>query len=144
LLKGLGEAAHQRFREALDVTAPLQAYDTAAVVTDPFARSLLYLRRVEWSLAIGDSSGADRARLWYQNSDSGIDGWPQFGLESSDIDNLLGVYARLLQAEADLSRGRTATACPLLSRVREIWSDAEPAFLPLRERADHAWKGCAE
>ena len=90
----------------------------------------------------GGSQRSGLARLWYQNSDSGIDGWPQFGLESSDVDNMLGVYARLLQGEADLARGHTVTACPLLGRVREIWSGAEAAMLPFRERADQAWKRC--
>lgn len=144
LLDASSEAARGRFRVAIELTDPMLGYDSATAVFDPFARSLLYLRRSQWFLALGDSAAADRARLWYQNSDSGIDGWPQFGLESSDVDNLLGVYARLLQAEADVARNRTAEACPLLARVREIWSDVEPVFVPLRERADLGWKRCRQ
>jgi serine/threonine protein kinase len=144
LLGALQQSARGRPDSALALTESLLAYDTAGAVIDPFARSVLYLNRVRWFLATGDSAAADRSRLWYQNSDSGIDGWPQGALESGDIDGMLGVQARLVQAEFDLDRGRRDTACPLARRVKELWRDAEDTFEPFRQRADHVLERCRQ
>jgi tetratricopeptide (TPR) repeat protein len=142
LLGGLQLASRGKPGAALALTEPLLAYDTVGAVTEPFARSVLYLNRARWFLATGDTAAADATRLWYLNSDSGIDGWPQFALEAGEIDGLLGVQARLVQAEFDLNRGRLETACPIAGRVRELWNDAEPSFRPFQERAARVLKSC--
>jgi hypothetical protein len=54
------------------------------------------------------------------------------------VDGTMGMYARLLQAEVDRAAGRTASACDLAARVRELWRKSEPAFAELRARADRA------
>ena len=144
LLGALQQSARGRPDSALAITEPLLAYDTAGAVIDPFARSVLYLNRARWFLATGDTVAADATRLWYLNSDSGIDGWPQYALESGEIDGMLGVQARLVQAEFDLTRGRRENACRLAHRVRELWKDAEPAFRPFQERASHVLEQCQQ
>ena len=88
--------------EALAKSEPLIADAPADVVQDPFARSLLYLRRLDWQVALHDSTAADRTRLWYLNTD--IEGWPQHDLQASEVDGTMGMYARLLQAEVDRAR----------------------------------------
>ena len=143
LVTAMQLAARGRAEDALRLSDALISYDTAGVVQDPFARSVLYLQRINWQLSLGDSAGADATRLWFHNSDSGIEGWPQRDLEAGDIDGMLAVYGRLLQAEADRAAGRTGSACDLARRVRELWSDAEPSFSDLRQRADRAAEGCS-
>jgi hypothetical protein len=142
LLGALQLSARGRPDSALVITEPLMAYDTAGAVIDPFARSVLYLNRAKWFLAAGDTAAADRTRLWYQNSDSGIDGWPVGALESGDVDGMLGVQARLVQAEFDQERGRLDSACPLARRVKELWAGAEPSFDPFRARANQVLEHC--
>jgi hypothetical protein len=80
--------------------------------------------------------------LWYLNSDSGIDGWPQHALEAGEVDVLLSATLRLTEAEEKRLRGDRAGACGLALRVRELWRDAETSFGPLRARADSAARGC--
>jgi len=142
LLGALQLSARGRPDSSIALTEPLLAYDTAGAVIDPFARSVLYLNRATWFLAIADTAAAAATRLWYLNSDSGIDGWPVGPLESGDIDGMLGVQARLVQAEFDLAGGRRESACALAGRVRELWKDAEPAFRPFQERANRVLERC--
>ena len=144
LLGALQQSARGRPDSAITLTEPLMAYDTAGAATDPFARAVLYLNRARWFLALGDTAAADATRLWYLNSDSGIDGWPIGPLESGDIDGMLGVQARLVQAEFDLARGRRESACRLARRVRELWHGAEPAFHPFQERASLLLEQCRQ
>jgi hypothetical protein len=143
LVTAMQLAARGRPEDALRLSDALISYDTAGVVQDPFARSVLYLQRINWQLSLGDAAGADATRLWFHNSDSGIEGWPQRDLEAGDVDGMLAVYGRLLQAEADRAAGRTGSACDLARRVRELWSDAEPSFTDLKLRADRAAEGCS-
>ena len=142
LTDALQEAARGRMAEALAKSEPLIADAPADVVQDPFARSLLYLRRLDWQVALHDSTAADRTRLWYLNTD--IEGWPQHDLQASEVDGMMGMYARLLQAEVDRAAGRTASACDLAARVRELWRKSEPSFVELRARADRAAEGCVQ
>jgi tetratricopeptide (TPR) repeat protein len=142
LLDALQDAAAGRPAQALERSEPLISYAGPDAVQDPFARSVLYLHRMRWQLALGDSAAAARSRLWYLNSDSGIEGWPQNAVEAGEIDGILGVYARLLQAEADRAAGDLKSACSLARRVRQLWHHAEPAFDELKRRADSAAMGC--
>ena len=143
LVTAMQLAARGRAEDALRLSDALISYDTAGVVQDPFARSVLYLQRINWQLSLGDTADADATRLWFHNSDSGIEGWPQHDLEAGDVDGMLAVYGRLLQAEADRAAGRTGSACDLARRVRELWSNAEPSFTDLKQRADRAADGCS-
>jgi hypothetical protein len=98
-------------------------------VQDPFARSVLYLQRMAWQLALGDKEAADKSLLWAYNTDSGIEGWPQHDLEPGDVDGMMAVYTRLLEAESARKAGHLAAACPLAQRVRELWRDAGALLL---------------
>ncbi|MEO8635628.1 MAG: serine/threonine-protein kinase [Gemmatimonadales bacterium] len=142
LLTAMQVAARGLPDSAITLSQPLLNYTPRGELVDPFSRSVRYLREAEWLRAAHRDEAADRMLLWYQNSETGIEGWPQWQLAAGDVDNMLGVYARLLQAEAALVHGDTATACPLLSRVLELWEDAEPGTAPLKQRAVNAAKGC--
>ncbi len=142
LLTAIQTAARGHPDSAIALTEPLLNYGPQSALVDPFSRSVLYLRRAEWLRTGRRHDAADRALLWYQNSDNGLEGWPQWQLEPGEVDNMLGVYARLLRAEAALARHDTATACPLIARVRELWQDAEPGMASLKQRAEDAATRC--
>jgi hypothetical protein len=142
LTDAMQAAARGKPGEALRLSESLISYDTTGAVQDPFARSVLYLQRMAWQLSLGDTEAADKSLLWVYNTDSGIEGWPQHDLEAGDVDGMMSVYARLLEAESARNAGHLASACPLAQRVRELWRDAEPSFSELRARADRAADGC--
>jgi hypothetical protein len=142
LLTAMQTAARGHPDSAFALSAPLRDYGPSGALIDPFSRSLLYLCETEWLRATRRDGQAELVLLWYQNSDNGIEGWPQWQLESGEVDNVLGVYARLLRAEAALARGDAANACPLIARVLELWEEAEPGMAPLKERAEHAAASC--
>ena len=142
LLTAMQVAARGLPDSAITLSRPLLNYTPRGELVDPFSRSVLYLREAEWLRATHRDEAADRMLLWYQNSETGIEGWPRWQLEPGDIDNMLGIYAHLLRAEGALAHGDTATACPLLRRVLELWQDAEPGTAPLKQRAVKAAKGC--
>jgi serine/threonine protein kinase/tetratricopeptide (TPR) repeat protein len=143
LVGALQQAARGRQKEALASSDTLQGYEVGPTARDPFARSVLYLNRMRWQLALNDTTAAEATRHWYLNSDSGIEGWPQRELEPGEVDVLLGVYLRLLQAEADRRAGRVAAACSTARRVRELWNSAEASYDELRARAAQAAEGCS-
>ena len=142
LLTAMQVAARGHPDSALLLSAPLRNYAPSGALVDPFSRSLLYLREAEWLRATRQDSQADMALLWYQNSDNGIEGWPQWQLEPGEVDNMLGVYARLLRAETALARSDTASACPLIARVLELWQHAEPGMALLKQRAEQSGASC--
>jgi Protein kinase domain len=142
LLTAMQVATRGHPDSAFALSVPLRNYWPPGALVDPFSRSLLYLRESEWLRATRREGEADLALLWYQNSDNGIEGWPQWQLEPGEVDNVLGVYARLLRAEAALARGDPAAACPLIGRVLELWQQAEPGIAPLKRRAEQAAASC--
>jgi hypothetical protein len=108
----------------------------------PFARSLTYLARGRWYDALGEADAADASWTWYENSD--LTGWPVGAPQQGEVDAMLAPYARLLRGELAARRGDPGAACPHLSRVREEWRGAEPAWAPLQERLGRARRaaGC--
>ena len=100
--------------------------DASGLVRDPFARAVLYLHRGDWLLALGDSTAAQRAWLWSDAWD--VEGWPQGGAQAGEVDAALSALARLRRAGLALARGPDDEACRLVSRVRELWADAELAL----------------
>jgi hypothetical protein len=123
-----------KVREALLESERLLAYDSAGRGVDPFARALLYWSRAEWFESLDLWIQAEREWLWYENLDFGA--WPDGNVQAGEIDWMLGTYARLERAEAQLFLGRTAEACVHLARIRELWAEAEPAMERHRQRAD--------
>jgi hypothetical protein len=136
------EAQLGRVTHAIALSNPLLAYDSSGTVEDPFARSVLHLARARWFLALADSAAADRELLWYENSDSGIEGWVQREVQPGEIDGVLSAFARLQRARLARDRGNRAFGCELALRVRELWRDAEPSYAGLRSEADSVAQGC--
>jgi hypothetical protein len=131
LLEAIAAAHRGHPDSGLALSAPLLAYDSTGAVEDPFSRAVLHLRRADWSLAQGDSAAADRELLWYENSDTGIEGWIHTELQPGEVDAMLSAIARLRRARLALARNDPVVACPWLLRLSELWRDAEPAFTPL-------------
>jgi tetratricopeptide (TPR) repeat protein len=127
-LQAMQAAARAGPASGLKLSAPLLAYDSAGVIDDPFSRAVLHKKRSEWLLALGDSVWADRELLWYENSDSGIEGWIQRELQPGEVDAMVSGVMRLRRAQLAFARRDSARACPWVRRVSQLWSGAEPAF----------------
>jgi tRNA A-37 threonylcarbamoyl transferase component Bud32 len=139
LIRAQMAAAGGHFADALDSTAWLRGDDSLRLAAGPFTRAALFLSRGEWRAAAGDSAGAAREWLWYENSD--FESWPDDGLQAAEVDAMLAGLARLRRAE--VLQVRSGTGCREIRRVRELWRDAEPGVAGLRERAATAARRCA-
>lgn len=106
----------------------------------PFTRALLHLSRASWQEAVGDPEAALRSLGWHRNTD--LEGWAEGETQAGDVDGVLGVFARLRSGALLLELGRRGEACPLISRVRELWAGAEAAYAGLRARADSLAARC--
>ena len=128
------EAAARRGQPAAALTlAPAgDAEDDAAAPMGPFQRSAWHLWRARWLREAGLPREADRALLWYENSD--LRGWPEGAIQAGEVDAVFGVLARLERAKLALTRGDRPGGCALLGRVRELWQGADPAVLALMPR----------
>jgi len=118
---------------ALDISAPLAEYDSAAIVERPFQRAVSHLKSGEWFALSGSPERADSAWTWYDNLD--LEGLPIGGLQAAEVDWALGVHGRMLRARLDESGGDGARACALATEVIRYWSAAGPEFEALVEEA---------
>ncbi|HET8623523.1 MAG TPA: serine/threonine-protein kinase [Gemmatimonadales bacterium] len=139
LAAALQDAARRRPDSALARSAPLLQLGPTGL-GDPFARAILYLNRGEWLLATGDSAAAARAWGWSDAWD--IEGWPQGAVQAGEVDAAVSAIARLRRSALAVSPADREHQCRLATRVRELWSDAEPAFDSLRAVAASYEKVC--
>ena len=143
-LGALALAGRRQWHAAILLTDSLEMSFNATVPPDPFARAAFHLQRGAWFTALGDTRGADGEWRWYEASD--IEGWPHGPAQAGEVDGMLGVYARLIRAEALLRSGAEAgqrkTGCAYLRRVLELWDDADAAFAGLKKRADSLLLSC--
>jgi hypothetical protein len=133
-------AASEDPGEALRLSDPALAYDSAGRAPDPFFRAALHLTRGEWAAALGRSADADHAWLWYENTDAV--GWPDAAAQAADVDWALGTYARSRRALLAASHGDFAVACAHARRVLEIWSRPEPAVAEVAEQLRRSASAC--
>jgi tRNA A-37 threonylcarbamoyl transferase component Bud32/tetratricopeptide (TPR) repeat protein len=117
-----------RFHEALDLSRPALAYDSAGRAGDPFFRAALHLQRGEWYASVGQAQAADADWLWYENLDAV--GWPSTVAQACEVDWALGTYARWRRARLSDSTGGRNEACRGMTEVTELWAGAEPAYKP--------------
>jgi serine/threonine protein kinase len=142
-LAAVQAASRGRLDSALTLSAPLLAYDSSGVVEDPFARAVLHLERGRWFLALGDTAKADAELLWYENSDSGIEGWLHSEVQPGEVDAVASAIGRLFRGRLAVARHDTAAACRLVPRVARLWAAAEPVYRALLDEARTLAKGCA-
>lgn len=140
LLDGRIIAATGRPDDALSLTANLDGYASSQEAGDPFFRTTLYLSRAEWFARLGRIEDAKRTLRWYQNSD--LEGWPEDLTQSGEVDGAASGIARLRLGELRLQSHDTADACPLLRRVKHLWSEAEPALAGLQAHTDSLLTRC--
>jgi serine/threonine protein kinase len=141
-LAAIRAASRGQLDSALTLSAPLLAYDSSGVVDDPFARAVLHLERGRWLLALGDTTKADAELLWYENSDSGIEGWLHSEVQPGEVDAVASAAVRLFRSRLAMARHDTAAACRLAPRVAELWAASEPAYAPLLDEARTLARGC--
>jgi serine/threonine protein kinase len=81
--------------------------------------------------------------LWYENSDSGIEGWLHGEVHPGEVDAAASAVARLFRSRLAVARHDTAAACGLAPRVAELWAAAEPVYGALVREARMLAKSCA-
>ncbi|MGD2154127.1 MAG: hypothetical protein PVG79_12725, partial [Gemmatimonadales bacterium] len=126
--QGQLEAAIERSERLLAVQTPTVLLHGAPsperLLSDPFARSLLHIKRGQWFLTQGDEEAAEREYLWYEAVD--VLGLPRLELpQPGEIDWALGNWGRFLRGSVTPDRER---ACRLLRHTLESWSEADPGF----------------
>jgi tetratricopeptide (TPR) repeat protein len=129
LLSAQREAVRGQLEKALDLSAPALASDSAGFVwgtagyrLDPFLRSALHLLRGAWLARVGQPDQAERAWLWYENTD--VVGWPGREAQPAEVDWALSTLARGRRALL-LRQSDPAAACRLLSRIDTVWRHAD-------------------
>jgi tetratricopeptide (TPR) repeat protein len=139
-LRAMQLAAAGRFHDALELSEPALAYDSAGRAGDPFFRSVLHLQRGEWHTAAGQARAADAAWLWYENLDAV--GWPSTVAQACEVDWALGSYARWRRARLADSAGARSETCRGMADVATLWAAAEPAYGPLLTEARGSLQRC--
>ena len=129
-------------RGALAASESILGDDSFHALVDPFARALLHRSRGVWRLAVRDTAGAARAWHWHENS--AFRDWPVGPPQPAEIDAVAGVAARLERAELARAAGDDTQGCLLAGRVRELWSDAEPAMEQMQAQVRTVLHGCAQ
>jgi hypothetical protein len=125
--------------EALRATEPAPSFTAQeGRLGDPLARAVLYLSRGAW-LARANPAAADRAWLWYENSDAA--GWPGGAPQAAELDWALETWGRFLRAGLPGSR-RDATRCALLPETVRRWEGADPSYAAVRSRAAELLQRC--
>jgi tetratricopeptide (TPR) repeat protein/tRNA A-37 threonylcarbamoyl transferase component Bud32 len=132
-LRAMLQSAAGRFHDALELSRPALAYDSAGRAGDPFFRSVLHLQRGEWYAAAGQTRAADAAWLWYENLDAV--GWPSTVAQACEVDWALGTYARWRRARLADSSGVRNEACRGMTDVVGLWAEADSAYGPLLREA---------
>jgi tetratricopeptide (TPR) repeat protein len=126
--------------DALALSLPALAYDSAGRAGDPFFRSVLHLQRGEWHAELGHRAAADSSWLWYENLDAV--GWPSTVAQACEVDWALGTYGRWRRARLADSSGADQEACLGMSQVAELWANAEAAYEPLLKDAREVLHRC--
>jgi tetratricopeptide (TPR) repeat protein len=140
-LSAMRSAAAGRLEEALRLSEPALAFDSAGRAGDPFFRSTLHLQRGHWYAALGRPNLADAAWLWYEALD--LVGWPDGVAQAGEVDWALGTYARL--ARSRLTAGKPdRQSCALLAEVVANWRKPEPAYAPLVAEARRRLAQCPQ
>ena len=139
LLRAFAAAGRERPDSAIALATPLLRYDVRGLGGDPFARAVLHLELGSWLARRGDSAGAERIWLWTDAWD--VEDWPQGEAQAGEVDAAVGAAARLRRGQLALAQRRKESGCRLVSRVRELWSGAEPT-LAARGLADSLARGC--
>lgn len=139
MLQAMAEAQAGRFDEALRVSEPALAFDSAGRAGDPFFRAVLHLKRGEWQEASGDSAGADASWVWYEGLD--VIGWPGGVVQAGEVDWALGPYVRLRRS--GILAGRDPRqSCRLVKEALAAWDRPEPAIAALAAEAGKRAEKC--
>lgn len=139
LLRALSAGRRGRGDSAVALAAALLRYDPRGIGGDPFARALLHLELGTWLTLRGDTAAARRVWLWTDAWD--VEDWPQREAQAGEVDVAVGAVARLRRSRLALEQHDSPAGCPLLHRVRELWSGAEPG-LAARGLADSLAGAC--
>jgi hypothetical protein len=147
-LRALAEAAQAAaagdLATALGRTDSVRLHFRVTRPPDAFSGAVFHLFRGEWLAASGQPELADREWLWYEGAD--VEGWPQGLSQAGEVDAAFAAFARLKRAGALLAVGGaaddTTRACAHIRRIRELWTEVEPAMRPLADEAAVLGKHC--
>jgi serine/threonine protein kinase/tetratricopeptide (TPR) repeat protein len=155
LLAGAAAARAGDADRALELTAPLTAYDSVALDAYPFGRALVYWLRQDWQAQAGDTARALATLYWHENTDL-EEGTPAGLAQAAEVDAAFGVHARARTVElAGALRGTERVAglsrCDLVGTraddVTRLWAEPDPGIVPGRERvreiAERTERECA-
>jgi tetratricopeptide (TPR) repeat protein len=121
---------------ALEATDGLVAYDSVALRTYPFGRSLAYWLRASWQAAKGDTAQALRTLYWHENTDL-KEHTPPGIAQAAEVDAALGVHARARSVQLAGNHEGTshATGLPrcslVLTRAADVvrlWESPDPGI----------------
>jgi serine/threonine protein kinase len=134
LLDALILGARGGWREAINTSEPLLQFDSAGRGGDPFARAVLHLKRADWFSQLDRPAKADSSRLWYEQFEVLFE---RLTLEAqaSEIDWAMSTYARWLRGTAMRPPVNEIRACAHLTRVLELWMNADEDYEPLADQA---------
>jgi serine/threonine protein kinase len=133
LLNAVIEGETGRRDSALSLSETALAWDSAGLGGDPFASTVLHLRRAAWLDELGNYESADAARLWYEHINLVAN--PTGEALPAEIDWAFGSYAMWLRGQAAFAHGDNQAACIHLVRVAELWADSDEEFLTIRDSA---------
>jgi hypothetical protein len=114
---------------AIAMTSLVLDADSAGHQIDPFLRATAHLTRGLWAEAAGAFELADRAWLWYENTD--VVGWPSAEAQPVDVDWALGAFAGAKRARLAFRQGDRIHGCALARRTLAFWSRPEPSLTPV-------------
>ncbi|MGH7515774.1 MAG: hypothetical protein ACREOQ_22980, partial [Gemmatimonadales bacterium] len=140
LLVAMEQASLGRLRDAIALSEPAIAFDSAGRIGGAFLRSAAHLARGRWWLALGEPSSADAEWLWYENSD--FVGWPRAEAQAAEVDAVFSVAARRLRASLALAHGDRRFGCREFERVAELWRGADVQFQRWARAADSLSRSC--
>jgi len=109
---------------AMALTGLVLESDSAGRQIDPFLRATAHLARGAWAEASGDLELAERAWLWYENTDAV--GWPSAEAQPVDVDWALGALAGARRARIAFRLGDRSRGCALVARTLGFWKGSEP------------------
>jgi hypothetical protein len=117
--------------------------DSAGRQPDPFLRAAAHLILGSTLEAAGRPELADRAWLWYENTD--VVGLLYGQTQAADVDWAVGTYAGFRRASAALRSPDRTRGCRIAARTLHLWTDPEPGSAGARDSllAARDAAGCA-
>ncbi len=87
-LRAVSLSRDARWKDALEASRALIAYDSVGSTERPFARAAIYLTRGRWFMEASQPDSAIAAWTWHQNTD--LEGVADRGVQAGEVDRTSG------------------------------------------------------